>query len=187
MPSSRPVRRPRGGEALNDKTLAYVLIFSITSAIGSGIAVWIGLSTIRKGKEPDTEEMAHREKSWLFLAAGMLAVVLLATIFFVPYGKSAGAGKQTVEVTGQQFAFLIKPSSIKVDTPTEFRLTSKDTTHGFGVYDPDGVFVFQEQVIPEHTTVAVWTFKKAGTYRVVCFEFCGVDHDKMLSQFEVTR
>ena len=156
--------------------------------IGIGIAVWIALSTIRRrGADPDTEELAHREKGWLFVAAGMLAVLLLATIFFVPYGKSAASAKQTVEVTAQQFAFVIKPASIKVDTPTEFVLTSKDATHGFGVFDPDGVFVFQEQVIPEHTTVAVWTFKKTGRYRVVCFEFCGVGHARMLSGFEVTR
>jgi len=182
-----PAPTTPGGEALNDATLAYVLLFSITSVIGIAIAIWIALSTLKKGEKPDTEAMAHREKTWLFVAAGMLATVLLFTIFIVPYGKSAGPGKQEVIVSAQQFAFVISPASIKANTPTEIRLTSKDTTHGFGVFDPDGVFVFQEQIIPEHTTVAVWTFKKPGTYQVVCFEFCGFGHHKMLSQFEVTQ
>lgn len=177
-----------GGEALNDRTLAYVLLFSITSAIGIGIAIWIALSTRKKNRATpsDTEALAHREKTWLFLAAGMLATVLLFTIFLVPYGKSAGPNGQTVNVTGQQFAWVMSPGSIKVNTPTEFRLQSKDTTHGFGVYDPQGEFLFQGQVIPEHTQLAIWTFRQPGTYKVVCFEFCGYGHHKMIGQFEVT-
>ncbi|MEW6581789.1 MAG: hypothetical protein AB1416_03420 [Actinomycetota bacterium] len=197
MPASRRVafdrrNRPRpsiafGGPALNDATLAYVLLFSITSAIGIAIAIWIAASTRKKGAKVDTEALAHREKGWLFLAAGSLAVVLLFTIFLVPYGKSAGPNKQVVNVTGQQFAFVLQPNAIKANTPTEFRLASKDVTHGFGVFDPDGDFLFQGQIIPEHTSVSVWTFTEPGTYKVVCFEFCGAGHHDMLGQFEVTE
>ena len=117
---------------------------------------------------------------------GSVAVVLLFTIFLVPYGRSAGPGKQVVKVSGRQFAFVLQPTTVKAGRPVEFRLTSPDVTHGFAVFDPDGDFQFQAQIIPGHTQLAVWTFTKPGTHRVVCFEFCGVGHHNMLSQFEVT-
>jgi cytochrome c oxidase subunit 2 len=60
-------------------------------------------------------------------------------------------------------------------------------THGFGVFNAAGEFQFQAQVIPEHTVLAIWTFTKPGTYQVVCYEFCGVNHHNMLGQFEVTQ
>jgi cytochrome c oxidase subunit 2 len=55
------------------------------------------------------------------------------------------------------------------------------------VFNAAGEFQFQAQVIPEHTVLAIWTFTKPGTYQVVCYEFCGVNHHNMLGQFEVTQ
>lgn len=175
---------------MNDTTLAYLLLWIITSVIGVGIAVFIGLSTRRRAgrqqRSVDTESLAHKEKTWLFVAAGMLVVVLAFTIFLTPYGQSAGADKQVVNVTGQQFAFVLQPNTVKAGQPVEFRLESPDVTHSFAVFDPDGDFLFQAQIIPEHTQLAVWTFDEPGTYQIVCYEFCGVDHHNMLGQFEVT-
>jgi cytochrome c oxidase subunit 2 len=177
---------------MSQTTLAFVLLFSITSAIGVGFAIVIAMSTRRRHRmieEPEAAvaERAHFEKTWLYMAAGSLATVLLFTIFLVPYGKSAGPGKQVVNVIGQQFAWTFQPATVKVGVPVEFRLSSRDVTHGFGVFNAAGEFQFQAQVIPEHTVLAIWTFTKPGTYQVVCYEFCGVNHHNMLGQFEVTQ
>ena len=130
---------------LSDATLAYILLFSIGSAIGVGMFVVIALSTRRKrrsfgsgGPEPDTEALAHFEKSWLVIAAGALAAVILFTIFVAPYGEAAGPDPQIVNVSGQQFAFVLQPATVKVGQPVEFHLASRDVTHGFAVFDPDG-------------------------------------------------
>lgn len=186
----RPTPERRRG-VLSQTTLAYVLLFSITSTIGVALAIVVAMSTRRKPNAPDVPETSvarwmHFEKTWLYLVTGSVAVVLLFTIFLVPYGESAGPAKQVVNVTGQQFAFVLQPSTVKAGTPVEFRLSSPDVTHGFAVFDPDGDFQFQAQVIPEHTQLAVRTFTTPGTYRIVCFEFCGVNHHNMLGQFEVT-
>jgi len=181
-----PADDARGGAALSGTTLAFVLLFSILSAIGVVIAIVIAVSTRRRGRV-DTEKLAHREKTWLLVAAGSLAVVLFSTIFFTPYGESAGPDAQVVNVTGRQFAFTFQPNRVKVGQQVEFRVTSRDVTHGFAVFDPDGDFLFQTQVVPEHTQVRVWTFDTPGTYRVVCYEFCGVNHHNMVGQFEVTQ
>lgn len=177
---------------MSQTTLAYVLLFSITSAIGIGLAIVVAWSTRRRRRMQDEPEAAvearvHFEPTWLYMAAGSLAVVLLFTIFLVPYGESAGPAKQVVNVTGQQFAFTLQPASVKAGVPVEFRLGTRDVTHGFAVFDEAGDFQFQAQVIPEHTQLAVWTFKEPGTYRIVCYEFCGVNHHNMLGQIEVTQ
>jgi cytochrome c oxidase subunit II len=177
---------------VSSTTLAYLLLFSITSAIGVALAIAVAVSTRRRPNQADepreaVERRAHFEKTWLFLAAGSVAVVLLFTIFLVPYGKSAGPDRQVVNVTGQQFAFVLQPTTVKAGTPVEFRLKSPDVTHGFAVFDPDGDFLFQAQVVPEHTQLAVHTFTTPGTHRIVCFEFCGLNHHNMLGQIEVTQ
>lgn len=179
---------------MSRETLAYLLLFSITSTVGVILAIAVAWSTRRSARPdaPDEPQEAvarrvHFEKTWLFMAIGSVAAVLLFTIFLVPYGESAGPSKQIVNVTGRQFAFVLQPASVKAGSPVEFRLSSPDVTHGFAVFDPDGDFLFQAQVIPEHTQLAIHTFTKPGTYEIVCYEFCGVNHHNMLGQFEVTQ
>ena len=80
-----------------------------------------------------------------------------------------------------------QPTKIVVGRPVEFVLTSKDTTHGFGVTTDNYDLLFQAQIVPDHTQLVVHTFTKPGIYRIVCLEYCGVLHHTMLSQFEVTQ
>lgn len=87
---------------------------------------------------------------------------------------------------GFQFGWLIQPSSVQANEPVEFRLRSRDVNHAFAVYNSDHVLLFQVQVVPERMQEYVYTFKKPGTYEVLCFEYCGLDHDLMRATFEVT-
>lgn len=148
------------------------------------LAVW--RSTLRRDRDADTELLARREKAWFVVVIVLLAGLLFATIFFIPYGESAPANSQVVEVQGFQFGWLVEPSSIRANVPVEFQLTSRDTNHGFGVYTEDDVLLFQVQVIPEQTAKRVWTFDEPGTYQVECLEFCGLAHDAMRATLEVT-
>ena len=118
------------------------------------------------------------------MVAGLLAL-LLATIFFTPYGESAPPGSQVVDVRAQQFSFSIDPGTIRAGEPVEFRLTSSDVNHGFGVYTEDDEFVLQAQVVPDGVTNVVHTFDDPGVYKVLCLEYCGLNHHGMVGQFEV--
>jgi cytochrome c oxidase subunit 2 len=109
----------------------------------------------------------------------------MGTIFFVPYGETAGPNKQTVQVVGVQFAWTVNPTVVRAGVPVEFLATTRDVNHGFGVYDPDGTLIFQAQVIPDQTQKIVHTFSEPGTYEVLCLEFCGVNHHNMITTFEV--
>ncbi len=133
----------------------------------------------------DTAKFARRETTWLFVMIAALFALLMGTIFYVPYGESAGANKQVVRVTGVQFAWSISPAKVKAGVPVEFLATTRDVSHGFGVYRA-GVLQFQAQVISGETQKIVHTFRKPGTYEVLCMEFCGAGHHDMLPTLEVT-
>lgn len=154
----------------------------VVLSLALALAVW--LST-RRDRPADTALLARREKTWFGVAAAILVSLLFATIFFTPYGKSAPALKQVVQVQGFQFGWLIEPKTMEANVPVEFQLRSLDVNHAFAVYNAHHVLLFQVQVMPGRTQKLVYTFKKPGTYRVLCFEFCGLYHDLMQATFTV--
>jgi cytochrome c oxidase subunit 2 len=159
--------------------------YGIATVIGLGIAIGVASSTFTKGPM-DEQKAAHRERNWLLIVITGLVVLLFATIFFIPYGKTAPKDSQVVNVTGFQFGWLLSQQSVKANVPVEFVLTSKDVNHDFAVYDSKGVFLFQIGVVPNYTQKIVHTFAKPGRYDILCFEYCGVGHTLMEAHFEVT-
>ena len=165
---------------------AIAVTYSISVVLGVWVSVAIWRST--RGVDPkefDEAKVAEREKAWLAVVVAFLVVTLLGTILLVPYGESAGPDGQVVNVVARQFGFEITPDKVAAGRPVEFRLTSVDATHGFGVTTAGNELLFQAQIAPEHSQRVVHTFQAPGTYKVVCFEFCGVGHHVMLSQIEV--
>lgn len=165
-------------------TLAYAVVV----VLGSAVALVVAGSTRRRAATADdVAAYSHREGVWLIVVLALLFALLMSTIFFIPYGKTAGPGAQVVRVTGVQFAWAVTPGTVRAGVPVEFLATSRDVNHGFGVYDANGVLQFQAQVIPDRTQKIVHTFSRPGTYEVLCLEFCGRDHHKMRTTFEVRR
>jgi cytochrome c oxidase subunit 2 len=161
--------------------------YGVVTVLGSALAAVLWRTTRRRRSQPDLDRLAEGEGRWLAAVVAILVALLFATIFFVPYGANAHHGGQVVDVRAQQFAWTIAPASVKAGESVEFRLTAADVTHGFGVYDPHGKFLFQVQVIPGRATRLRHTFHEPGTYEVLCLEFCGAGHHLMESHFEVTR
>jgi cytochrome c oxidase subunit 2 len=161
--------------------------YAIAVLIGSAIAFAIWRSTYSYDPEADTHTWSRRETTWLVIVVVGLFALLLATIFYVPYGESAGSRKQVVRVTGVQFAWAVSPTEVRAGVPVEFQLSTRDVNHGFGIYDPNGDYVTQIQVVPGRTQTLVWTFDEPGTYTVLCLEFCGAKHHEMVSEFEVVE
>lgn len=91
----------------------------------------------------------------------------------------------TVDVTARQFSWTLSTYEIPTNTPIRFVAVSEDVNHGFGVYGPDGLLLFQMQVIPGYDNVFIYTFNTTGTYKVVCMEYCGQGHPFMITQFTV--
>lgn len=60
-------------------------------------------------------------------------------------------------------------------------LSSMDYQHGFSL-QPENINI---QVVPGYEHVVTITPNRAGTYAIVCNEFCGIGHHKMVSKLYV--
>lgn len=169
---------------MNSTAAIIAISYAIVTVIGIGVFLLLWRSTTAGG-DVDTERIAHREKAWLLVVAGGLVALLFATIFFTPYGQSAPSGSQVVNVDARQFAFVLDEPTVRAGEPVAFQLTTNDVNHGFGVYTDDDEFVVQAQVVPDHTTTVVHTFDEPGTYKILCLEYCGLNHHGMVGTFEV--
>lgn len=158
--------------------------FGIATVIAIGVSIAVANSTITRGPV-DEAKAAHRERNWLLIVIALLVVLLFATIFFIPYGKTAPRNSQIVDVTAFQFGWLLSRQTVKANVPVEFVLHSKDVNHDFAVYDSKGVYLFQVGIVPNETQKVVHTFTKPGRYDVLCLEYCGLGHDQMQAHFEV--
>lgn len=166
--------------------------YAIAVVLGGivSFAVWASTKRADAGAV-DRVAFARRESVWMLVVVVGLFALLMATIFYVPYGDSAGPSKQVVRVTGVQYAWAVEAAEIVADRPVEFWLRSEGVNgepavaHGFGVYSPGGKLLFQAQVVPGDTQKVVHTFRETGTYEVLCLEFCGAGHHRMRTTFEV--
>jgi cytochrome c oxidase subunit II len=54
------------------------------------------------------------------------------------------------------------------------------------LYDPHGHLIGSVQAMPGFSNELDLTLTDPGVYRILCFEFCGVNHSTMQSTFTVT-
>jgi cytochrome c oxidase subunit 2 len=161
--------------------IAYALAVALSMAVA--LAIWV--STRRRG-EVDTHRLAESERRWLVVVVTLLVVLLAATIWFIPYGKSTPADAQMVRVNAQQFFWSITPSTVRAGRPVAFITRSRVVSHGFGIFKGHR-FIAQIQVVPDSSSTLVHTFTETGTYTVLCLEFCGVNHHGMVASFKVVK
>jgi cytochrome c oxidase subunit 2 len=166
---------------------AAIIAVSYVIAVVVGAIVCIGIWRSTRRRDEGTLDRAvysRGEGVWLVIVLALLFALLMATIFYVPYGETAGRDAQVVRVTGVQYAWSIQPSTVRADVPVEFRLVTADVTHGVGIYDA-GKLLVQAQVIPGQTQKLVYTFHEPGDYDVLCLEYCGKNHHEMVSTLAV--
>ena len=130
-----------------------------------------------------------------------LAILLGLTLSNLPYKRAAAvAPEYVVPVTGRIWSWEIGPirdrdgmplqaggdgPRVPLGKPVEFQVTAMDVNHGFGIYDDAGRLVAQTQAMPGYVNSLVHTFTEAGTYHVLCLEFCGLAHHTMVTTFVV--
>ena len=163
--------------------------------VGMGLVTVGFIHVIRQaGKPADdaaTRKAAHTShilRRWLFGALLIIFVgVTYGTLHSFPIAPQHSPLDihQVVDVVGRQWAWQINPSTVKVGSPVEFRVTSADVNHGFAIYAPDGRIVTQVQAMPGFTNKLVYTFTQPGTYKVMCLEYCGVAHSFMTADITV--
>jgi len=166
-----------------DLTILIAYSVAVVLAVAATAGIW--LST-RNRRPLDTHRLAEFEKRWLLIVVVILVALLVATIWFTPYGKSTPANAQIVHVQARQFFWQIRPATVKVDQPVAFVTRSSDVNHGFGIYRGH-TFIAQIQVVPNTNSTLVHTFRRPGTYTILCLEFCGLGHADMRGTLRATK
>lgn len=181
--------------------VAFLLFLGITVAIV--VVFWhVAASTADPVPQIDTKS-GYALRAKLFAVTTLVIVVTLgATLPFTPYHRNDGVPDRLVYVAARQFAFTYSSEPITSDEDAarvpalaslelplgslvEFRVTSLDATHGFGIYDAEGGVLAQTQAMPGYVNRLQVRFEKPGHYNVLCLEYCGVAHHMMRTAFIV--
>jgi cytochrome c oxidase subunit 2 len=153
----------------------------------------------------------HRyEKYWLIFGVGTL-VVFLSVIGFTAFAHGhhppshmatvdaqnvKGSApfdepglkqidENTYEATIIAMTFGYEPNKITVPkgSTVRFQVTSQDVVHSFTIPMTN----VNMMITPGHINQSEHTFKEAGSYLVLCNEYCGIGHQHMQMEIEVTE
>jgi cytochrome c oxidase subunit 2 len=154
--------------------------------------IWLAVITHASRSEPEavvTAGAARLRKRLVYPLLAVLAVALLASLYWLPYpiarSRTLGTPEMTIDVSALQWGWVVSQSKIPAHVPVEFALTSRDVNHDFAIYSPQGQLVTQAQVMPGFTNRLIYEFDQPGVYLVRCLEYCGLGHDGMITQLVI--
>ncbi len=95
--------------------------------------------------------------------------------------RKVGAGAYEAYYIAQIFSFSPQSITVPAGSRVTFYVTSSDVEHGFSIPET-GV---NTMVTPGWVSSVSHTFKTAGTYLLVCNEYCGSAHQLMAAKVVV--
>ncbi|MBP7609884.1 MAG: c-type cytochrome [Steroidobacteraceae bacterium] len=180
-------------------------MFLLISAVIVLVFAVVAFST-RSPREVSSER-AYGLRRVLFLATLVAAIgVLAATFPKTPYAAHSGAATAGVDrivyVAARQFEFIwsdepiasvedvgrvprLDQVMVDAGATVEFRVTSLDVNHGFGLYGPQRQIVAQTQAMPGYINRLRVRLDTPGEYPVFCLEYCAAGHHRMRSSLIV--
>jgi cytochrome c oxidase subunit 2 len=148
-------------------------------------------SHVRQSDYTPLQERAYRLRAVFFwLLVFTLGPAAIYTLFDLPYGgarASTAGNAQVIDAVAHQWRWEISRTEVALGQPVEFRVTSADVNHGFGIYDAGLHLVAQTQAMPGYTNTLRHTFDREGTYRILCMEYCGLVHHNMITEIQVVK
>lgn len=165
--------------------IAVLAVFAGIAVAVAGVFALVARSSRRDAALEEVQRVGYRlRRFWLALLAALLMAVVGTSLFALPYARG-GSGRTIVKVTGGQFYWILDPAGVPAGTRVRFDVTAADVNHGFGLYDPRGRLIGSVQAMPGYRNKLDLTLSDPGTYRIRCFEFCGLDHHRMEATFRV--
>jgi cytochrome c oxidase subunit 2 len=170
--------------------IAWQVSLVLMTLVALGFAYVAINSGAREEDYAPLQKRAYGLRTKLFWALVLVfGPVMIYTLLDLPYdagrARSNSGAVQVVQATGYQWRWELSRDRVAKDQPVEFRVTSADVNHGFGIYDPDMHLVAQTQAMPGYTNIVRYTFSKEGTYRILCMEYCGIAHHNMMTEIKV--
>lgn len=168
--------------------IAWTVTLFLVFLIALAFSFVYGESSRLKEYGPIQEKGYKIRKYYLIGILAVMAIVSGITLTRLPYHAHGVAANdfKVVNVEGVQFAWNMSEDTFEVGEPIEFRVTSSDVTHGFGLYDENLQLIAQTQAMPGYTNSVYHTFDKPGKYKILCMEYCSVGHHIMVREITVT-
>ena len=88
-----------------------------------------------------------------------------------------------VYVVARMWQFQPAQIEVPVGSEVDFFVTSLDLVHGFHINDKD----VNMMAIYGNINKATVKFEKAGIYKIVCHEYCGIGHQSMQAEVIVNE
>lgn len=168
--------------------IAWIVTLFLVFLIALAFAFVYGESRRLKEYGP-IQEKGYKIRKYYFIGVlAIMVVVSAATLTRLPYHHPhdvSAKDLKVVDVEGIQFGWNLSEDEFVVGEPIEFRVTSTDVTHGFGLYDENLQLIAQTQAMPEYTNSVYHTFDKPGKYKILCMEYCSVGHHIMVKEIIV--
>ncbi|MBI4265801.1 MAG: hypothetical protein HY657_15610 [Acidobacteria bacterium] len=137
----------------------------------------------------------------------MIGLILVASVAIVtlpraPYAKEGISADRIVYVAARQYDFVFSEEPIVTAEDisrvrriqslefaagelVEFRVTSLDVTHGFGIYGPERQLLVQTQAMPGYVNRLLVRLDRSGPHLALCMEYCAGGHHLMQASFTV--
>jgi cytochrome c oxidase subunit II len=175
------------------------LVFWVTTAICIGVFAVVAAVSIYAGVKfrvaPDDDSdgppiHGHTgiEIVWTAVPAVLVTVIAVVSAVVLAQNDRTSGDVLRVKVTAQQFAWSFEyPTGggvrsgnlyVPVGRSTKLELTSRDVIHSFWVPE----FGQKQDAVQGIVTTLVITPTKAGEYRLICTELCGLGHSLMRSR-----
>jgi cytochrome c oxidase subunit II len=170
----------------------YVGVISVALLVLITFLIIFFLVRYRRSKHPEPSDI--RGATWLEIAWTVLPTILVLTMFY--YGltgfqslKTIPKGAMKVKVISSMWVWRyeyengVKSDVLRIPAGKDvvLMLTSLDVIHSF--YVP--AFKVKMDAVPGMENRLFLKPTRAGTYDVLCAEYCGLRHSYMLSKVEV--
>ncbi|MBM7620241.1 cytochrome c oxidase subunit 2 [Bacillus tianshenii] len=131
----------------------------------------IGVSAFAMGHTPPSDHMTINP-----------AKVDETAPFNEPGLKKIGENEYELVMVSQAFSFTPNDIQIPKGATVHFKVTSKDVVHGFAIANTN----VNMMITPGHINSITHTFDEAGSYLILCNEYCGAGHQVMSAKIEVS-
>src|SRR5690625_6212958 len=129
----------KGGISLIQTVVWFATLF-FRSLIG-GVFLWVANKSKEESSyEPVVKKWYKARSIYGVLLVVLMLVVTIYTLRELPFNKPShveSAEVITVDAEAFQFGFELSENEFSVGDTVKFNVTTRDVTHGFGIYNPD--------------------------------------------------
>ena len=160
------------------------MIVLVVSLVLMGTIGVLFLRAVKESSGPLPDDGVNRRRMRLIWAMTVAGIVV-SVVSLREWPHAVAGNSYDVTISSGQWWWEIDKEQVPLGKPVTFHVTSEDVNHGMGIYDEDLQLLFQTQAMPGYVNKISHIFEKAGTYKILCMEFCGVSHHDMAVEFEV--